>query len=184
MKGLGHSVPSTGVLDKISLLSGSASLPGSNHRKPGQGRRTAVLLPSSFSFSPEIQNTYEECLETKVQRIHNVDGWAWGTLEGIRVSPEIHKWHKCWAWQSKLAWHSPFPCALLVPPSGTDHYQQQPKESPSPKDSGPQREETYLTIPGWKELVNRKGAEDAGRGKSTLYEIRVPALQSRTHGQT
>lgn len=44
---------------------------------------------------------------------------------------------------------------------------------------GPQREETCLTIPGWKELVNRKGVEGSGRGKRTLYKIRVPALQSR-----
>lgn len=26
-------------------------------------------------------------LETKVQRIHNVDGWAWGTLEEKRGQP-------------------------------------------------------------------------------------------------
>lgn len=52
--------PFTGVLKRVSLLSGSASLPGSNHRKPGPGRRTVVLLPSSDSFSPENQNTHEE----------------------------------------------------------------------------------------------------------------------------
>lgn len=77
VKGLGHSVPFTGVLDKSSLLSGSASLPGSNHRKPGQGRRTVAVLSNSDSFYPENQNSYEECLETKVQRIHKVDSWAW-----------------------------------------------------------------------------------------------------------
>lgn len=61
----------------------------------------------------------------------------------------------------------PSPCALLVPL----------RDWPLP--AATQGEETYLTIPGWKELVNRKGAEGAGRGKSTLYKIRVPALQSR-----
>lgn len=70
-KGLGHSVPFTGVLNRISLLSGSASLPGSNHKKPGQGRRATAI--------PSLQKTRAHMRsgpEAKVQRIHKVDSWV------------------------------------------------------------------------------------------------------------
>lgn len=92
----------------------------------------------------------------------------------MRVSPEIHSGTNAGPGKVNLHGIVPSPCALLVPLSGTATQGKSQSQR-----HGPQREETYLTIPGWKELVNRKGAEGIGRGKSTLYEIRVPALQSR-----